>query len=225
MTQHARILLIDDHALFRDGLRRIIEDEDGLSVVAQAGTLRDGLAQALNHRPDLILLDLCLADGSGLDLLSRLRRELPGTRLLVVSMYRDKEHILAALDGGADGYVTKDSVSEHLLYGLRQVLAGESYLDPSVSKLLLAQLVAGRRQHQPRNDGVERLTPREREIIQLLAEGDSVKTIAGKLSLSPKTVDTHRGNLMRKLGLKSTVDIVRYAIRARLLNIASWQDV
>jgi DNA-binding NarL/FixJ family response regulator len=223
MAKTARILLIDDHALLREGLRRIIQDEAGLVVVAEAGSAGEGLKLALAHQPDLVVLDLSLPDQSGLDLLPRLRQELPRVRLLVVSMHRRTESIVAAFEAGATGYVTKESVPENLIEGIRNVLAGESYLDTSVSKEVLSRLLEGKRDEKVIGNGNGHLTPREQEVVRLIAEGLPVKGIAERLGVSPKTVESHRSNVMRKLGLETTVDIVRCAARLHLIDLDTWK--
>lgn len=209
MAKTVRILLIDDHPLLREGLRRIIQDEEDLVIVAEAGSAGEGLKLALAHQPDLVILDLSLPDQSGLDLLPRLRQELSRVHLLVVSMHRRTENIMAAFEAGATGYVTKESAPANLIKGIRNVLAGESYLDASVSKEVLSRLLEGKRDEKVLGNGNVRLTPREQEVMRLIAEGLPVKGIAERLGVSPKTVESHRSNVMRKLGLETTVDIVR----------------
>lgn len=222
MAKTVRILLIDDHALFRNGLRRIIQDEDGFAVVAEAGSAGEGLQQALAHEPDLVILDLSLPDIHGLDLLPQLRREVPRSRQLVVSMHRRPDHIVAAFEAGANGYVTKDSVPEILIVGIRTVLAGEPYLDPTVSKDVLSRLLRGKREETTVDPATNILTRREKEVIRLIAEGLPVKAIAERLCVSPKTVESHRTSIMRKFGLETTVDIVRCAARLRLIDLDDW---
>ncbi|WP_428563479.1 MAG: response regulator [Solidesulfovibrio sp. DCME] len=223
MNKTCRVLLIDDHTLFREGLRRIIQGETGLVVVAEAGTAGEGERLALARKPDLIVLDISLPDESGLELVPRLRRDLPRARLLVVSMHSRTEHIVTAFQAGAHGYVTKEAVSENLIAGIHEVLAGECYLDPAISQGVLARLLRGEHESKPVDPAGGLLTPREREVMRLIAEGHQAKVIAERLGVSPKTVDSHRANIMRKCNLDNTVDIVRQAARLGLIDVDAWK--
>jgi DNA-binding NarL/FixJ family response regulator len=217
-----RILLIDDHALVRAGLRRIIEDEPGFSVVGEAGSAEEGVRLAMERRPDLTILDLSLPDQSGLELLPRLRQALPRRPVLVVSMHRRTDDIVGAFQAGASGYVTKEAAADNLIAGIRDVLAGEAYIDPTVSQSVLSRLLRGEGRQAPDAADKAGLTPREQEVMRLIAEGLSTKAIAGRLGVSSKTVDSHRANIMRKLALDTTVDIVRWAVRLGLIDVSDW---
>lgn len=223
MTGIRRILLVDDHVLFREGLRRILQEASNLSIVAEAGTAAEGLALARKHKPDVVLLDISLPDKSGLDLLPQLRDMLPRVSLIVVSMHRRYEDIVRAFQAGAKGYVSKDSASDSLLAAIHDVLRGEIFLDPSVSKDVLARLLVKSDGELPTDSPYGLLTTREQEVMRLIAEGCSIKAIAGRLCISSKTVDCHRANIMRKLALESTVDIIRYAARLRLIDLDTWK--
>lgn len=223
MTKVWRILLVDDHALFRDGIRRILDDVPGLSVVAEAGCAAEGLSLAREQAPDLVLLDISLPDQSGLDLLQQLREVLPKGKLLVLSMHRRPENIVRSFKAGANGYVPKDSALGNLLTGINSVLGGDVYLDPSISQDVLSILFDSKQQSIFVDAQYSRLTHREQEVIRLIAEGRSAKSIGEQLGISPKTVDCHRANIMRKLALESTVDIIRYAARLRLIDLTSWR--
>lgn len=218
-----RILLVDDHPLFREGLKHLIQRAPDLSVAAEAGTAADGLRLAAETSPDLIILDISLPDRSGLALLPELRKKFPRLPVLMVSMHHKSEHIVRAFQAGAVGYVTKESALENLVDGIRSALAGEFYLDPSMSQDVLKKLLEAERNQTMVDAKYGSLSQREQEIMRLIAEGLSARDIAERLYISPKTVDNHRANIMRKLGLENIVDIVRCAARLGLLDLEEWR--
>lgn len=223
MPSVCRMILVDDHPIFRNGLRRVLEESPNFSVLAEAGTANDCLRLAREINPDLIVLDISLPDRTGLDLMPELRAMLPKVKLLVVSMHRDSGHIMQAFQAGARGYVTKDSVPENLRGAVNDVMAGEVYLDPTVSKDVLSRFLEGERYEGITDVKYGILTQREKEVMRLMAEGCSGKAIADRLRISPKTVDVHRNNMMRKLCLDNTVDLIRYAARLNLIDLESWK--
>jgi DNA-binding NarL/FixJ family response regulator len=211
-----RVVIIDDHRMLRDSLGVLMERDGGFELVGETGDAIEGVAIAARTRPDVVLLDVGMCGIDGIQAAHRLRREVAGTKVLVLSQYDDEEYVLEALgQAGAAGYLVKTDAASELLGALRAVVAGKRYISPAVAPIVLDKLRHGQR-HAPVN-GV--LTRREREILTLIAQGASAKAIAETLGISPKTVQTHRGNLAAKLGLPSTAAIVRYAIRHKLVKL------
>jgi len=219
------ILIVDDHPLVREGLKSILKHAIKYEVVGQAGNARDAIQMVKNLKPDLVLLDLGLPDKSGLELSSEIRSISSPTRILIVSMHSKVDYIVKAFQAGATGYMTKESATERLLQGIEQVLNGEYFMDGSVSHRVVEKLMQTPEKEMKITDaGYETLTSREQEIMVLLAEGYSAKEAAAKLFISPKTVENHRTNIMNKLGLHSTLELVRYAARLGLVDVDLWKD-
>lgn len=197
-----RVLLVDDHQLVRDGLHSRLGETPGIEVVGEAGTGQEALALAASLQPDLVLLDIGLPDMSGLDVAARLGEVAPGTRALMLSMYDNREYVLSALRAGAAGYVLKDATSKEIIAAIRAVAAGASYCSASLTTALAT-------------GGSEppTLTEREREILILVAKGNSNKRIAQQLDVSVRTVETHRLNLRKKLGIETPAGLIRYALQ------------
>ena len=210
-----RVLLAEDHALVRAGLRSLLKELGGVEVVGEAGDGHEALRLVAELRPDVVLLDISMPGLSGLEVAARVVREHPDTKVLVLSMHRNEEYVLEALRAGAAGYLLKDADAAELKLALRAVARGDRYLDPAVSATVINALKDG----SPNADGpLHRLTSRQREILQLIAEGHSTKDIARKLDLGIKTVETHRAKLMRRLGVHHVAGLVRYAIRVGLVS-------
>jgi DNA-binding NarL/FixJ family response regulator len=197
-----RVLLVDDHQLVRDGLHSRLGETPGIEVVGEAGTGQEALALAASLQPDLVLLDIGLPDMSGLDVAAKLGEVAPGTRALMLSMYDNREYVLSALRAGAAGYVLKDATSKEIIAAIRAVAAGASYCSASLTTALAT-------------GGSEppTLTEREREILILVAKGNSNKRIAQQLDVSVRTVETHRLNLRKKLGIETPAGLIRYALQ------------
>jgi two-component system response regulator NreC len=210
-----RILLVDDHAVLRAGLRALLDAEPDLVVVGEAGTGEEALEKARELRPDVVVMDLSMPGMGGLEATRRLTQELKETRVLVLTMHGEEEHLLPVLEAGGSGYVTKSGADEDLIHAIRTVARGDVFLYPSAAALLLR----GYRTRADRGsaDPLHRLTEREREVLVLTAEGFSSSEIGRKLNISPKTVDTYRSRIMEKLGLHHRSELVRFALQRGLL--------
>jgi DNA-binding NarL/FixJ family response regulator len=219
------ILIVDDHPLVREGLKVIIGRSSKFEVVGEAGSAREGFRMVEELKPDLVLLDISLPDESGIELTRRIKSALPEARILMVSMHSKIDYITEAFKAGATGYMVKESAAERLLIAMESVATGEHYLDSPVSHSVIQQLIKSPEKDMKIADGAYvSLTPREQEILLVLAEGLSVKEIAGKLFISPKTVENHRNNIMKKLGLHSSIELARYAARIGLIDLDLWKD-
>ena len=225
MPEKTSILIIDDHPLFREGLKAIIGRDARFEVIGEAGTAGEGLRIAKKLRPELVLLDISLPDQNGIQVTRDIRRLLPDTRVLIVSMHTKIDYIAEAFQAGATGYVVKESAAERLLKGLEYVLRGEYFLDSSVSQQVVKKLMASPAKDEKISDaGYGTLSPREQEVMRFLAEGLSRTTIAEKLFISPKTVENHRTNIMNKLGLHSNMDLIRYSAKLGLIDVDLWKE-
>jgi len=225
LAQRKSIVIVDDHPLFREGLKSIIGRNTAYSVVGEAKTGRDGLRIALKLKPDLALIDISLPDKSGIQLTREIRNQLPETHVLIISMHSKIDYIAEAFQAGATGYVVKESASNGLLKGLEAVIGGDYFLDSSLSHAVVESLLnIPIKEARIRDDEYGSLTPREQEIMRLLAEGLSAKEIAAKLYISPKTVENHRSNIMNKLGLHSAIELIRYAARLGLIDVDLWKE-
>lgn len=207
-----RILLADDHAMFRSGLRRILEAELAGVAVGEAASIPELLASVARDRWDVLLLDISMAGRNALDALPGLRERHPGLPVVVLSMYRERQFVVRALQAGASAYLTKERAPEELLRAIRSVLAGRRYVAEDLAAQL-ADHVAGAASGSPH----ERLSPRELEIFLLLASARSVSQIAAQLGLSVKTVSTHRSRILEKMALRSNAELMQYAVRRGLV--------
>jgi DNA-binding NarL/FixJ family response regulator len=225
MANKKTILIVDDHALFREGLKAIISRNTAYDVVGETGRADSAIQMARALRPDLVLVDISLPDQSGIELALQLRKSLPRTAIIMVTMHSKVDYIVNAFQAGATGFVTKDSAPERLLQAIDVVLKGEYFLDSAVSQKVVQRLAGIKTDHTSMTDsGYETLTPREQEIFALLAEGYSMKHIGERLFISPKTVENHRTSIMRKLGVHSTLELIRYAAKVGIIDIDLWKD-
>lgn len=209
-----RLALADDHLVVREGLRAMLEAEPDFEVVGQTGNGSEVAALVERVHPDVLVLDLMMPGIGGLDVIRELSRRGGGTRIVVLSMHANEAYVLEALGSGAGAYVLKQSEAGELVRAVHEVAAGRRYLSPPLSDRALEAYL---RQSESGVPERATLTPREREVLQLVAEGHTSPEIADRLFISPRTVETHRSNLMRKLGLRTPADVVRYAVRHGVL--------
>jgi DNA-binding NarL/FixJ family response regulator len=207
-----RILLADDHAMVRKGFRMILEAQNDMSIVGEAGNGREALEQAENLQPDVIVMDVAMPELNGIEATRRIAATSPRSRVLALSMHKDSVYVREILRAGARGYLLKDSIDSDLVTAVRAVAKGNGYLSPAVSDAVLADY----RQHV--TDPLDLLSSREREVLQLIAEGKTNKEVATSLNLSVYTIDAHRGKIMEKLNLHSTGELVRFAVRNGLVD-------
>lgn len=213
-----RIFLTDDHTLFRQGIKNVIGSEPDMEVVGEASNAVDAIAQAAEAKPDLVLMDIGMTGLSSFEATRQIRKNRPETRVLFLTMYDDEDYLVECMESGASGYVLKDSPAAQLLGAIREVHRGGSYLSPR----MLSQLVDDFRSRVKSTQRLPRfatLTQREKEVLKLLAEGNSVKEIACTLNLSVKTVEAHKFNLMRKLDIHNKAQLVQYAVQKSIIKI------
>jgi two-component system response regulator NreC len=205
------IMLADDHPIVRQGLRALLESEQNFQLVGEAGDGLEAVRLAIRLRPDVLITDVMMPGLNGLEVTRQVTKSLPQTKVIILSMYTDDSYVLEALKNGATGYVLKDSQATDLVLAIREVAAGKRYLSPPLSEREL-ELYAQRFESAP-TDPYELLTTREREVLQLVAEGRTSTEIAQQLFISPRTAEGHRANLMRKLGVQNNAELVRYALK------------
>jgi DNA-binding NarL/FixJ family response regulator len=208
-----RVLLADDHALVRAGLRSLLNGMPGVEVVAEASDGAEALELALRERPDVVLMDIAMKGMGGLEATTRLRAELPQAKVIILSMHASEEYVLQALRAGAAAYLIKDAATAELELALKSVARGENYLSPAISR----QVVDGYVQRVGAAADADPLTPRQRDVLRRIAEGRSTKQIAFELNLSVKTVETHRAQIMERLSIRDVAGLVRYAMRSGLV--------
>jgi DNA-binding NarL/FixJ family response regulator len=209
-----RVLLADNHTLIRAGLRSLLETMPDVHVVAEASDGREALSLIEAHQPDVVLMDVAMPEMNGLEATARIAKAFPHTQVIMLSMHANEEYVMQALQAGAMGYVLKDAGVGELELALKSVSQGEAYLSPAVSKHVISNYV---RRAGGEASPHSHLTPRQREILQLLAQGLSTKEIATRLVISIKTVETHRAQIMERLGIHDVPGLVRYAIRTGLV--------
>lgn len=212
-----RVLLADDHQLMRSGVRLMLEREADLTVVGEASDGREAVALEKTLRPDVVVMDIGMSNLNGIEAARLMTQERPELAVMILSMHADETYVLQALRAGVRGYLLKDSAEADLIKAVHVVAGGKSFFSPAVSKVLLDDYVRKLKRHGT-DDPYELLTPREREILQLIAEGKSNKDIANLLDLSVYTVESHRANLMEKLNLRGLPELILYAVRKGIIS-------
>ncbi|GGN67550.1 response regulator [Nocardia rhizosphaerihabitans] len=215
MSEPTRILLADDHALVRSGLRMILDNEPDLRVVAEAANGYDAVTALADDRIDLVILDIAMPRMTGIQAAREITRTRPGVRILMLSMYDNEQYFFESLKAGASGYVLKSVADRDLIEACRATMRGESFLYPGAVTALVRDYLQLVRQGSALPEAI--LTPREEEVLKLIAEGCSARDIATTLVISAKTVDRHRANILQKLGLRDRLELTRYAIRTGLI--------
>jgi DNA-binding NarL/FixJ family response regulator len=218
-----KVILVDDHSLVRAGIRSLIQNISGVEVIAEANNGRDAIRLIDDLIPDLVLLDIAMPELNGLEVISRISKDNTDTKVIILSMHTNEEYVVQALKAGAAGYLLKDSAPNELEIAVNAVMKGETYLSPAISKHVVDNYlrrisdVSTEKEKGP--DIFRQLTSRQREILQLIAEGNSTKEIANKLNVSIKTVETHRMQLMERIGIHDVAGLVRYAIRMGIITV------
>lgn len=212
-----RVLLADDHQLMRSGIRLMLEREADLSVVGEASDGRQAVSLAKSLRPDVVVMDIGMANLNGIEAANQMTQDSPQIAVVMLSMHADESYVLRALKSGARGYLLKDSAEADLIRAVHAVAGGKSFFSPAVSKVLLDDYVR-KLKRSGTDDAYDLLTPREREVLQLIAEGKSNKDIANLLNLSVYTVESHRSNLMEKLNLRGLPELILYAVRKGIVS-------
>ena len=212
-----RILLADDHTIMRNGLRLLLERQPGFQVIGEAADGRETVEMTDTLRPDVVVLDIAMPNLNGIEAARQIASKLPAIALVILSMHSDESYVLRALKAGARAYLLKDSAESDLIGAIKAVTEGKAFFSPAISKMLVDDYVR-RLQQRGVDDSYELLTTREREILQLVAEGKSNKDVANLLSLSVYTVETHRGNIMQKLNLHSVPELILYAVRKGVIS-------
>ena len=211
-----RIVIAEDHTILREGLKSLLAASADLAIVGEAADGREAIRRCRELKPDLLLLDLSMPRLGGLDAIGEVRRQAPATKILVLTVHKTEEYVLASLRAGAAGYVLKDATHQELLAAIRTVLSGKRYLSPDIADKVIDGYLQGRKNDVPATPW-ERLTPREREVLKLVAEGSKNREIADFLCISLKTVEKHRDSLMKKLDLHSAAALTAYAIKKGLV--------
>ena len=210
-----RIVLVDDHALVRQGFRRILEDDPDLQVAGEAGNGLDAVALVKKTDPDVVVMDMAMPEMNGLHATMEMVKQRPGIKVLILSMYADEQYVRNALDAGAKGYILKNAIENDLVRAVKAVAAGEQYLSPELSTVLIRAIKSGA--FSKSVDPYDKLTQREKQVLQLIATGKSNKEIAVMLDLSVNTVAVHRANLMSALGVHKTAELVLFAVKKGLV--------
>jgi DNA-binding NarL/FixJ family response regulator len=216
--QKIRVLVADDHTIVRDGICALLALVADVEVVGEAANGREALKKVKELAPDVVLMDIAMPIMGGLEATRRICREFPGTKVLALTQYDDKEYVFPLIEAGACSFISKTAASSELIWGIRAVCRGESFLSPSVARLLVEEYQQGAHLQDIR-DPYEQLTDRERDVLKLMAEGHTTQEIADMLVISPKTVEGHKTNLMSKLGIHNRTDLIKYALRKGIITI------
>lgn len=211
-----KLLLVDDHTVIRSGLRMLLDNEDDVEIIAEAGTAEEALEKAVEHEPDVVVMDIGLPDASGIEAAASIKERLPEVAIVALTIHEDEEYFFRMLESGASGYVPKRAAPEELLKAIRIAASGKVYLYPTLADLLVKDYLSQDEEERTARN-LDGLTPREQEVLTHLAEGLNNPEIGDLLGISPKTVARHRENIMRKLNLHSRTELVKYAIRKGII--------
>lgn len=212
-----KVLLVDDHAIMRDGIRALLSVDDDIQIVGEAAEGKEAIEKARQLLPDIIVMDIAMPGMDGLEATRRIVKEVPKVKVLILSQHNDKEFILSSIKAGSAGYIPKRALGSELVSAIRALYRGESFLYPSAA----AALIRDYREQAQTVDSYDLLTPREREILKLIAEGHTSREIADMLFISLKTVMGHRTKIIEKLGLRNRTELIKYAMRKGLLTLES----
>ena len=216
MVNKITVLIVDDHTIVRDGISALLALAGDIEVVGEAANGNEAIEKVRELNPDVVLMDVSMPILGGLESTRRICKEFR-TKVIILTQYDDKEYVFPAIEAGASGFISKVAASAELATGIRSVHHGDSYLSPSIAKLLLEDYRTGDKRGN--SDPYQRLTARERDVLKLIAEGYTTQQVADMLVVSPKTVEGHRTNLMAKLGLRNRVELVKYAVRKGIISI------
>jgi len=212
-----KILLVDDHQILREGIRAILKGYEDLQVVGEAADGRAAIHLVNDLNPDVVIMDISMPDMNGIDASQRILREHPDVKIIALSMHHDRQFVSEIFRAGASGYLIKDSAFDELEHAIRVVMDGKTYINPQIASILVESLVSD--QPAPHHDAFSLLTEREREVLQLIADGKSTRQIAAELNVSSKTVESHRRQVMGKLNIRSVAELTKFAIREGLTSI------
>jgi two-component system response regulator NreC len=215
--EKTKLLLVDDHTVIRSGLRMLLDNEDDVEIIAEAGTAKEALEKAVEYEPDVVVMDIGLPDSSGIEVAAKIKEQLPKVAIVALTIHEDEEYFFKMLEAGASGYVPKRAAPEELLKAIRIAASGQVYLYPTLADLLVKDYLSQDEEERATRN-MDGLTPREQEVLTHLAEGLNNPEIGDLLAISPKTVARHRENIMGKLNLHSRTELVKYAIRKGIIN-------
>jgi len=213
-----RVLLAEDHTIVRKGLRSLLDKETGIKVVEEAEDGREAILKAEELHPDVVVMDIAMPGLNGLEATRQIKKRFPDIKIIILTMHANEEYILQSLKAGASGYLVKKAVPVELISAINAVHKGNSFLSPSISRTVIDEYVRRSKEISEGEEGFEQLTVREREVLQLIAEGRKTREIAELLYISIKTVETHRAHIMNKLDIHSTAELTRYAIRKGIIS-------
>lgn len=213
-----RVLIADDHKIVRQGIRKLLEAEPDLEVVGEACDGRESIKEVQQLKPDLVLMDIAMSNLNGLEATRQIKKALPKVKVLILTMHKNEEYVLQSLQAGASGYLLKDAAAEDLVSAIRSVHKVDSFLSPAVSKTVIKAYLSKSKTNRPPSV-FEVLTDREREVLQLIAEGHTNQKIADTLFISVKTIEAHRSNIMRKLDIHDITQLVKYAIKKGIVDL------
>ena len=211
------VILVDDHVIIRDGLRGLLESESDIEVVGEADNGRQAVKIALEKKPDIVIMDVAMPEMNGIEATRQIKEENPKIEVITLSMHSERQIVVGSFRAGASGYLLKDSTSNELVEAIRTVYRGRKYMSQKISDIVLQEISDVKKDSE--GISIDRLTNRESEILQLIAEGNSIKRIAEVLFISPKTVESHRANIMEKLDIHNLPELTKYAIRAGLTSL------